>query len=212
MQFNHWVTTPEEVDQIICSFLHSSRRCNTKSRYNQTSSLCFISVRPQPNFTGIAASPHRQTVPGTSTQPAKPSRVQSQPWGCVCVRPCLPLPESILLCSSPALPVSLVPRAPKLFFFFFFLPWCDWVLRLLFLVSGSETICVLEVFPTSQQLFPALDLKDVLLSVSCWCLSLTFSGWLTFSHVSPYALILCPFMSSLLNPPSSSSSHCLLLD
>lgn len=63
-----------------------------------------------------------------------------------------------LLLSCPARP-PLVPRAPGSQTFF--TPGVIGFLRLLFLVSGSETICVVEVFPTSQQLFPVLDPGDV---------------------------------------------------
>lgn len=66
-------------------------------------------------------------------------------------------PALLLSCPArPPPPWSPEPLALKLF-----LPRCDWVLKPLFLVSGSETICVVEVFPTSQQLFPVLDLEVV---------------------------------------------------
>lgn len=85
----------------------------------------------------IAASPHCQAVPRTPAQPSKPSRVQPQPRGCVCV--------TQPLRSSPALPAPWsqrpLPLPPPLFFFFF-------------LVLGGGGICVVKVFATSQQFLP----------------------------------------------------------
>lgn len=61
-------------------------------------------LRPQCYSRGISASSDSQTVSRTSTEPAKPSSVQSQPWGCVCVRPCC------FPCLHPLVPVPLAPH------------------------------------------------------------------------------------------------------
>lgn len=81
--------------------------------------MCFFFCSPQCDSSGIPATPYCQAVPGTSTQPAKPSCVQSQPWGCVCVRPCcFPSPS----CPAPLLPCfghTSGPSSPQL--------GCNWV-------------------------------------------------------------------------------------
>lgn len=89
----------------------------------------------------ISASPHCQAVPRTPAQPSKPSCVQPQPRGCVCV--------TQPLRSSPALPAPwsqcprLAPSPSSRCCFFFF-----------FLVLGGGGICVVKVFATSQQFLP----------------------------------------------------------
>lgn len=180
-----------------------------------SSYFCF-SIRPQCNSTGLTAAPHCQTVPGTSTQPAKPSGVQSQPWGCVCVRPCcFPSPS----CSAPLLPIPwsqsplpLVPSDPA---------WLGLRLQLpvFFLVLGRGSICVVWIPATCQQLPCARPLKAerLLLLLIPFLFSL-FSDHLTHSsfHFFKYSCFnsvgLSILSCCLFSPPSSSLTVCFWTD
>lgn len=149
----------------------------------------------------ITSSPHCQAVPGTSTQPAKPSSVQSQPWGCVCVRASCFL-STILLRSSPALPAPSPqsPPWPQPFHPSFFgfqglscSSWC-WVVeasvwwRSLLLLSSSS---LRSTFSRAKDVSSAPSSPSS--ADSC---PPAFYSWLPFSHTSPWALILLVHLSS----------------
>lgn len=136
----------------------------------------------------IAASPHCQAVPWTSTQPSKPSSIQSQPRGCVCVRPSHFAPLSCL--ARPLFPGP--PPQPQTFSssLFGFNP------AGLFLVLGGGSICAVKVFATLWHFLPPS------LPLNIWLMLLTPS-------VDP----LCdwpPFASVNFNPASAlcTNSRC----
>lgn len=107
----------------------------------------------------VAASPHCQAVPRTPAQPSKPSCVQSQPRGCVCVRPSrfAPLPP----CPPPgpsALPGPKLPPPASLGLtfqvFFFGVGWWKHL--------RGEGLCYLLAASSSFSTFERLT------NVSCW--------------------------------------------